>query len=123
MTGTELYDPAPLFRLETAKYGLAVESDMTLEPMEIVPQLRGRLGYILKKRFCPFHDFENRACTGCRRALGCIYTAVFSPTAGTAPDSNPSLGSHASRGMDPTTALPARASEPARATCSASWHS
>ena len=76
----KLYDPEPLFELELARYRLSFSTKVTMDIKELAPLIRSRLGYILKERFCPFHNFKTIICKECSKTSGCLYIKLFAPT-------------------------------------------
>jgi len=74
------YEIGPLLNLEIALFRLPFRAEKNLRPLDVVPAFRSLLGVTLKKRFCPFPDYEKRSCEGCDRASTCCYTMLFAPT-------------------------------------------
>ena len=76
-----LYQAAPLFEIEIAKFVLPflVSGGTRIHGLE--KTLRGRVGYLLKARFCPFDDFQDpsRDCSRCERSEHCLYPLLFKP--------------------------------------------
>jgi hypothetical protein len=77
---SDYYDARPLFKLEMAKYRLSFSTKIPIDIQQLVAFLRSKLGYILKKRFCPFQNYQSVPCKGCRNSPDCLYTILFSPT-------------------------------------------
>ena len=75
-----LYDPAPLFTLEMAKYRLNFIVGIAFPVQNIIPAVRSKLGKFLKKRFCSSSDYKKELCSSCLLANSCLYTKLFSPT-------------------------------------------
>ncbi|OQY00895.1 MAG: hypothetical protein B6I26_06380 [Desulfobacteraceae bacterium 4572_130] len=76
----DLYDANPLFKLEIAKYRLSFSTKVPISIKGLAPVLRSRFGFILKKRFCPFQNYEKISCKACKNALTCLYIILFSPS-------------------------------------------
>lgn len=76
-----LCQAAPLFEIEVAKFALPflIQDGESLRGLERI--LRGRVGYLLKARFCPFVDFQDpaRDCSRCERSEHCLYPLLFKP--------------------------------------------
>jgi hypothetical protein len=74
-------DQNPLFSLKAARYILPMYSDPSLNILGLEVLLRSRLGFLLKARFCPFADFEDkkRDCAHCQLAPACFYPFLFHP--------------------------------------------
>ena len=75
----DFYDANPLFKLEIAKYRLSFSTKVPIRIKGLAPVLRSRLGFILKKRFCPFQNYEKISCKACKNTLICFYIILFSP--------------------------------------------
>lgn len=71
----------PLFSLKAARYILPFRSIGQVDPAGLEIELRSRLGFLLKARFCPFADFQtkNRDCSLCGLVQSCLYPYLFHP--------------------------------------------
>lgn len=73
---------APLFRLNVAKFRTGFVAEKQWRIFGAEAKLRGRIGFELKRKCCPFPGFRRKSCDSCTVAENCLYCMLFSPLPG-----------------------------------------
>ncbi|MCP4689108.1 MAG: CRISPR system precrRNA processing endoribonuclease RAMP protein Cas6 [Desulfobacterales bacterium] len=68
-----------LFDLFVLKFKIDFTAEKTWRLAGTGGPLRGRIGFGLKKRICPYDDFRKRSCEECALVGECLYIKLFAP--------------------------------------------
>ncbi len=74
-----LADFSPLLDLFVLKFKIDFVAEKTWHLSGAGPPLRGKIGFGLKKRICPYDDFRKRPCEACALSGECLYIKLFAP--------------------------------------------
>lgn len=70
---------SPLLSLEAAKFRIKFRAEKRWRIFGAEAALRGRLGFHLKRKCCPFPGFRKKPCDDCALSGNCLYLTLFSP--------------------------------------------
>lgn len=85
MNKEDRFNFSPLLGLKIAKYYLPFTTKCNVNIIQLGFLLRGKLGFLLKSRFCPYMKFNLKHCVSqggkrlCKYASHCYYPLLFSP--------------------------------------------
>lgn len=68
-----------LFSVKLARYRVDFVYAEAVSRLDLLPRIRGQLGFQLKKQNCPHPDFRKRPCEDCILIPECPYIRLFSP--------------------------------------------